>query len=177
MSLNPPVSDSDHTRGPSDAPIALVQYGDFECPYSGAAFDAVREVQEEFGGQLRYTFRHFPLYDIHPHAMQASLAAEAAAKQGQFWPMYDLLFESQHALRDADLKLYAEQLNLDPQQFAQDVQNSTARDTIQKSIDAAKQMGVHGTPTFFVNGQMHDNREGLWDADALIEAIRSTIQR
>jgi protein-disulfide isomerase len=177
MTLTLPVGEQDHSQGRTDAPIVLIQYGDFECPYSGAAYPAIKEAQEQLGERLLYVFRQFPLHDIHRHAMQASEAAEIAAAQGQFWPMHDLLFENQEALGMSDLERYAEQIGLDVERFRDDMQTHAHRERILQSIESGKQSGARGTPTFFINGVFHDNREGLWDAKALLAAIEETVNK
>ena len=108
--LTMPVGERDHAQGPADAPVTLVEYGDYECPYCGMAYPIVKQVQARFGDRLRFVFRNFPLTEIHPHALHAALAAEAAGSQGQFWPMHDAIFQHQHSLGDADLTRLAEGL-------------------------------------------------------------------
>jgi protein-disulfide isomerase len=174
MALTRAVDSNDHVQGSLEAPIVLVQYGDFECPYSGAAYPAVQEVQAQQGDQLCYVFRQFPLYDIHPHSLHAAEAAEAAAAQDRFWPMYELLFQNQHALQNRDLLRYAEEAGLDIDQFKADMSGHTHLERVKQSIENGQHSKVHGTPTFFINGEFHGNREGLWDADALLEAIENT---
>ncbi len=171
MSSLPPVNPLDHVQGNLEAPIVLVHYGDFECPYSGAAFAAVQEVQSQLGEQLCYVFRQFPLHDIHPHALTAAEAAEAAAAQDSFWPMYELLFLNQEALSGSALVRYAREASLDEAQFVEELRAHTHRENVMKSVASARQIGVRGTPTFFINGIFHGNREGLWDVEALLEAI------
>jgi protein-disulfide isomerase len=172
MQLSSPVNEHDYVQGSADAPITLVQYGDFECPYSGAAYGAVKDVQQELGERLCYVFRQFPLHDIHPHAMRAAEAAEAAAAQGKFWPMYNLLFENQEELGDAALLEYARRAGLDEERFSHDVQTRAHHEQILRSIAGGKKSGAHGTPTFFINGRFFDNSAGLWDVDALLSAIK-----
>lgn len=167
----PPTTAGDHSQGSSDAPIVLVHYGDFECPFSGAAYPAVKQVQAQLGERLLYIFRPFPLYDIHPHALRAAEAAEAAGAQGLFWPMYDLLFQNQHRLDDAHLTRYAEQAGVEINRFVEEMRARTHVPLIQRSIEDARGNGAHGTPTFFINGRYFDNRAGLWNVDVLLEAI------
>lgn len=174
MSLIPPPGAQDHHVGNLDAPIVLVQYGDFECPYSGAAYWAIQEVRENLGEQLCYIFRQFPLHDIHPHAMPAAEAAEAAAAQNRFWPMYELLFENQENLSASAMVGYARQAGLDEERFVQELRGRTHHERVLQSIAGGKKNGVKGTPTFFINGTFHGNREGLWDAEALMEAIQNS---
>ena len=167
----PPNNDQDHAQGAPDAPIVLIHLGDFECPFSGAAYPAVKQVQAELGEKLLYVFRPFPLYHIHPHALRAAEAAEAAAAQGKFWTMYDLLFPNQHRLDDAHLVHYAKQAELDMDRFIEEMNARAYVPQIERCIATARAGGAHGTPTFFINGQFFDNRIGLWDVDVLMEAI------
>src|SRR5215470_12929147 len=113
-----PVSERDHSQGPATATVTLVQYGDYECPYTRKSTTVVRAIQHQLGDQLRFVFRNFPLTEIHPHALHAALAAEAAATQGKFWEMHDSLFHHQHTLEDSDLAHLSEALGLDMQQYA-----------------------------------------------------------
>jgi Na+/H+ antiporter NhaA len=158
----------DHTRGPVAAPVTLVEYGDFECPYCGQAEPVVRALLADFG-DLRYVWRHLPLTDVHPHAQLAAEAAEAAAAQGAFWPMHDLLLTNQDALGAEDLVRYAEQLGLDVDRFRADLRRHTYAARIAEDVDSADQSDVSGTPTFFVNGQRH---HGAYDVDTLAAAVR-----
>jgi protein-disulfide isomerase len=174
MSQLPPVDPQDHHQGNLHAPLILIQYGDFECPYSGAAYGAVKQVQEMLGDQLCYVFRPFPLHDIHPHALHAAQAAEVAATQNRFWTMYDLLFQNQDALSERHLINYARQSGLDEANFLDEMKLPRHRERVEQSINSGRQSGVKGTPTFFINGIFHGNREGLWDADALLEAIEQS---
>jgi Na+/H+ antiporter NhaA len=164
----------DHIRGSDDAPVTLVEYGDFECPYCGRAEPAVREIVEEFGDDLRYVFRHLPLADVHPNAQLAAEAAEAAAAQGKFWEMHDLLFEHQDALRPMDLVAYAGQLGLDVDRFTDELRRRVYASRVADDIDTADQSGVTGTPTFFVNGR---RQQGSFDIELLEDAVRGALQR
>lgn len=171
--LQTPISNRDFHQGELNAPIQLVHFGDFECPYSRALSGAVRELQAEQGDKLLYVFRLFPLTDIHPHALVAARAAFAANEQRQFWPMADALFQNQNALGPTFLKLYAEELGLDAARFEADFRSDKYDAQIETSIADAKASGAHGTPTVFINGHFHDNREGLWKINRLREAISS----
>jgi Na+/H+ antiporter NhaA len=163
----------DHFRGPIDAPVTVVEYGDFECPYCGRAEPAVRELLQAFG-DLRYVWRHLPLSDVHPNAQLAAEASEAAAAQGAFWEMHDLLFEHQDALRPTDLIGYAEQLGLDVERFTDDLRTHAAAARVADDVDSADLSGVTGTPTFFINGRRH---YGAYDIDALSAAVRAAGAR
>jgi protein-disulfide isomerase len=163
----------DHFRGPVDAPVTVVEYGDFECPYCGMAEPVVRELIREFG-DVRYVWRHLPLSDVHPHAQLAAEAAEAAAGQGAFWEMHDLLLDQQDALEPDDLIGYAERLGLDVERFATDLSYHVGASRVADDVDSADLSGVSGTPTFFVNGRRH---YGAYDIDALSAAVRAAGAR
>ena len=163
-----PVSDRDHILGPETATVTLVEYGDYECPYCGLAHPIVKELLRRFGDQLRFVFRHFPLIQVHPHAEHAAQAAEAAGRQGKFWEMHDYLFEHQDALDDANLVLYAIDLNLDLPRFEQDFGDPAIIEHIREDVLSGIQSGVNGTPTFFINGVRHD---GSFDLDTMLAAI------
>jgi protein-disulfide isomerase len=163
----------DHVRGPDRAPVTLVEYGDFECPYCGQAEPVVRELLADYG-DLRYVWRHLPLSDVHPHAQLAAEAAEAAAIQGEFWPMHDQLLDHQGELTARDLIRYATELGLDTDQFARDLRNRAGDVTISQDIDSADLSGVSGTPTFFINGRRH---HGAYDIATLSEAVRAARAR
>jgi Na+/H+ antiporter NhaA len=161
-------TERDHIRGPLEAPVTLLEYGDFECPYCGRAEPFVRELLREFG-DVRYVWRHLPLVDVHPHAQLAAEAAEAAAEQGAFWEMHDLLFQHQDALDPKDLSRYAAELGLDTERFIQDLQEHTRAARVAEDIDSADLSGVSGTPTFFINGRRH---YGAYDTRTLAAAVR-----
>jgi protein-disulfide isomerase len=169
VDLSVPVDpDHDHIRGPTNASVTVVEYGDFECPYCGQAEPVVRELLADFG-DLRYVWRHLPLTDVHPHAQLAAEATEAAAAQGAFWPMRDLLFTRQDALSGKDLVRYAEELGLDIERFREDLRTHAHARRVAGDVDSADLSGVSGTPTFFVNGQRH---RGAYDIDTLSTAVR-----
>ncbi|HEV3288032.1 MAG TPA: Na+/H+ antiporter NhaA [Streptosporangiaceae bacterium] len=163
----------DHLRGPLDAPVTVVEYGDFECPYCGRAEPAVRELLADFG-DVRYVWRHLPLTDVHPHAQPAAEAAEAAAAQGAFWEMHDALLDHQDELRPADLARYAAQLGLDGARFGKDLGKHTGAARVAEDVDSADLSGVSGTPTFFINGQRH---QGAYDIAALSAAVLAARAR
>jgi protein-disulfide isomerase len=163
----------DHIRGPLDASVTVVEYGDFECPYCGRAEPAIRGLLAEHG-DVRYVWRHLPLSDVHAHAQLASQASEAAAFQGSFWPMHDLLLAHQDALELPDLVGYARELGLDPEQFEQDIFGERAAQRITEDIDSADLSGVSGTPTFFINGRRHI---GAYDLNTLSAAVRAAGAR
>jgi Na+/H+ antiporter NhaA len=163
----------DHIRGAADAPVTLVEYGDFQCPYCGQAEGAIRDLLAEFG-DVRYVWRHLPLNDVHPQAQQAAEAAEAAAAQGAFWEMYDVLLRRQDALRLSDLARYAEELGLDADRFRKDVHEHAGAARIAEDVDSADLSGVTGTPTFFVNGRRH---YGAYDIASLSRAVKAAGAR
>lgn len=165
--------DRDHLRGPEDSPVTLLEYGDFECPHCGKAEPAIRELLADYG-DLRYVWRHLPLTDVHPHAQLAAEAAEAAGRQGQFWPMHDLLLDHQGALTARDLIRYAAELELDTAQFTRDLRSEAGQARIASDIDSADLSGVSGTPAFFVNGRRH---HGAYSVASLSEAVRGARAR
>ena len=163
----------DHVRGPVDAPVTIVEYGDFQCPYCGRAEGALRELLRDFA-DVRYVWRQLPLSDVHPHAQLAAEASEAAADQGAFWEMHDLLLEHQDALRANDLIGYAERLGLDVDRFARSLHERRTAARVAEDVDSADLSGVSGTPTFFVNGQRH---YGAYDLAALSAAVKAAGAR
>jgi Na+/H+ antiporter NhaA len=163
----------DHIRGPGKAPVTVVEYGDFECPYCGLAEPAVRELLRDFG-DVRYVWRHLPLTDVHPHAEQAAEAAEAAGKQGAFWDMHDLLLDHQDALTTRDLVGYATSLGLDAERFTADLRKHAGAAHVAEDVDSADLSGVSGTPTFFVNGMRH---YGAYDMETLSKAVKLAMAR
>jgi protein-disulfide isomerase len=168
--LTPPVGERDHTAGPEHAPVTLVEYGDFECPYCGMAYPIVKAAQQRLGDQLRLVFRNFPLREIHPHAPHAAEAAESAGAQGKYWEMHDAIFEHQHALEDKDLVAYAKSLGLDAERVAQDLANETYAKRVREDFRSGVRSGVNGTPTFFINGERYN---GPWADEArFISALR-----
>jgi protein-disulfide isomerase len=172
--LTPPVSAQDHVAGPDEAPVTLVEYGDYECPYCGMAYPIVKTAQRELGSQLRFVFRNFPLAETHPHARLAAQAAEAAAAQERFWEMHDMLFEHQYALAKDDLMGYAKSLGLDTAQFTRDLEAGTYAKRVRDDFRNGVRSGVNGTPTFFVNGIRYD---GSWaDEEAFIRALREAAR-
>ena len=158
----------DHVRGPADARVVL-EYGDYECPYSRRAYREIQRVEHELGGDLRFAFRHFPLTEIHPHALTAARAAEAAARQGRYWEMHEILYRRQRALGDADLREYARELGLDLARFDSDFEAEAVLERIRRDVSSGLASGeVMGTPTLFIDGTLH--RAG-YDAAALLSAL------
>ena len=166
--LTPPVSARDHRQGPDDAPVTLVECGDFECPHCGRAYPIIKDVQAQLGDRLLFVFRYFPITTNHPHAQHAAEAAEAAGAQGKFWEMHDLLFENQQALDDESLVRYAEALGLDVKRFASDMRTHKYAQRVREDFRSGIRSGVNGTPTFFVNGLRYDLP---WDAQTLTRVL------
>ncbi len=164
----------DHIRGPDDALVTLVEYGDFECPYCGQAETAIRELLASHGDDVRYVWRHLPLNDVHPSAQLASEASEAAAAQGKFWEMHDLLLTHQGELKPRDLTRYASELGLDVDRFQEELRRREYAQRVSEDVASADESGVSGTPTFFINGRRH---YGVYDLDALTAAIGAAKTR
>ena len=167
--LSPPVSERDHVAGDANAPVTLVEYGDYECPHCGHAYPIVKSIQHRLGKKLRFVFRNFPLAESHPHARHAAEAAEAAAAQGKFWQMHDAIYENQMQLEDEDLVATARQLKLDAQAIARALEEGTWTARVREDFRSGIRSGVNGTPTFFINGERYD---GAWpDEDAFVRAL------
>jgi protein-disulfide isomerase len=164
----PVTEDRDHIQGPADAPATLVEYGDYECPYCGAAYPIIKQVQPRMGDRLRFVFRNFPIRTSHPHAEQAAEAAESAAAQGRFWEMHDVLYENQKNLRDQDLHAYAEQLGLDVELFDKELAEHAHADRVHEDFMSGVRSGVNGTPTFYINGVRFDDS---YDRETLLGAL------
>lgn len=165
--LTVPVNAQDHLQGPADAPVTLVEYGDYECPYCGEAYPLLKAVQAALGDRLRFVFRNFPLTEMHPHALHAAQFAEAAAAHGKFWEAHDMLYEHQDALGDHDLARYAHALGLPPTALGEGFSGKyDAR--IEGDFSAGVRSGVNGTPALFINGQRYD---GPRDYDTLVDLL------
>ena len=154
-----PVTERDHTLGPAKAAVTLVEYGDFECPHCRRAHPLIQRVLRQMGDALRFVFRHFPLAEAHPHARHAAEMAEAAAAQGKFWEMHDILFENQDALEDKDLLTYAAKVGIDVQRAYKELTAGTYTRKVRDDFRGGVRSGVNGTPTFFINGYRFD---GNW---------------
>jgi NhaA family Na+:H+ antiporter len=168
--LQPPVDSDDHVAGPFDAPLELVMYGDFQCPYCSAAQSIVRRVRERLDGRLRFVFRHLPLIEVHPDAQRAAEAAEAAAAQGSFWEMHDALYANGGRLGFEDLVAVADRIGLDTERFRADLGSGAFAARVARDDVAARANGVTATPAFFVNGVRHTE---AFDARSLVEALTS----
>lgn len=173
MSLAKPVDQTDHVTGPADAPVILVEYGDFQCPYCRAAHFYLKNVLATMGDEVLFVFRHMPLTQVHPMAQPAAEAAEAAGAQGKFWPMHDAIYEHQDALSPALLMRLAQRLGLDMQRFTDDLQSHRFLPKVRDDFMSAVRSGAAGTPSFFINGEPY---EGSFDDEALIEALRFAAQ-
>ena len=164
----------DHVRGADDAPVTLVEYGDYQCPYCGQAEVVIRQLLDSFGDELRYVWRHLPLEDVHPNAQRAAEAAEAASAQGRFWAMHDTLLTHQDELSPRDLRRHAASVGLDVDRFAEDLRTREHAERVADDVRSADASGVTGTPTFFVNGQRH---QGAYDVPTLTQAVRAARSR
>jgi len=172
-SLAVPVTERDHSQGGPDAPVTLVEYGDYECPYCGKAYPIVKEIQQQMGDALRFVFRNFPLNTIHAQASVAAQAAEAAGAQGKFWEMHDLLYENHDKLADVDMRQYALKLGLEIYHFEADLSSERFAERVRQDFRGGVRSGVNGTPTFFINGARFN---GPLDRDALLMEIRAATQ-
>lgn len=159
----------DHAVGPEHAPVTVVEYGDFECPNCKQAAPAVKLLLGRFAGRVRLVYRHFPLEEVHPHALHAAMAAEAADSQGKFWPMHDLLFENQLHLKLGHLRGYAEKLELNMERYAAEMDSQVYLQRIREHVDGGIRSGVRATPTFFVNGTIADVSFGLQSIFTAVE--------
>jgi protein-disulfide isomerase len=166
--LTLPVGPRDHSAGPEDAPVTLVEYGDYQCPHCGRAYPILKKVQQKLGSQLRFVFRNFPLTQIHPEAEHAAESAESAGAQGSFWPMHDRLFERQFALDDESLLEYATDLGLSAGQLRKDLDARRYLARVREDFMSGVKSGVNGTPTFFINGVRYD---GSWDLEPLVAEL------
>ena len=167
--LTVPLSAADHVLGQPGARVTVIEYGDFECPNCKQAAPAVKLLFKRFAGEVQVGFRHFPL-EVHPHALQAAIAAEAAGAQGKFWPMHDLLFENQTHLKLPHLRAYAERLELDLARFDAEIRDGLYLQRIREDVEQGRRSGVRGTPTFFVNGKLRDVSFGMYELVRAVEA-------
>jgi protein-disulfide isomerase len=172
MSLKPPVSKNDHIQGSIDAALELVEYGDYQCPSCRRAHAVVKTIQKKFGNNLKFVFRNFPLSEAHPQAKIAAVAAEAAALQGKFWEMHDIIFENQSNLLLPSLVQYAQQLGLDLKQFEADLKNEVLTEKVEADFESGLRSGVNGTPGFFINGEKYS---GNWGEDKLSAYLKSQL--
>ena len=171
VKLTLPVGQRDHILGLDTAPVTLVEYGDYECPYCGDAYPIIKQVQKNLGNKLRFIFRNFPITQIHAHAQHAAEAAEAAAAQNKFWEMHDYLYEHQQALDDNQLEKYASRLGLDIIQFNHDMASHAYAQRVREDFLSGVRSGVNGTPTFYINGIRYN---GAWNLETLLKTLRLT---
>lgn len=171
--LTPPVNKDDHAQGSPDAPVTLVEYGDFQCPHCGAAHPILKQLQQMHGKNMRLIFRHFPLSNSHPMAIPAAMAAEAAARQGKFWEMHDMIFEHQDQLSPEAFIKFAGKLKLDIKTFEADSEDVSLAEKVDASFESGVRSGVNGTPSFFINGAKYN---GGYDAASLSEALTTAAQ-
>jgi protein-disulfide isomerase len=162
------VGPEDHVQGPADAPVTLVEYGDFECPHCGRAHPIIKRVQRHFGDRLRLVYRHFPLSEIHPNAEPAAEASEFAGSEDKFWEMHDALFENQDELSPATILELAVEIGLDGEELSEALEAGTFEQKVRRDFSSGVRSGVNGTPTFFINGVRHD---GSYEYTDLVTAI------
>ena len=174
MPPKPLIAAQDHALGPVHARVTIIEYGDFECPNCKQTAPVVKLLLAEFRDQLRFAYRHFPLEEVHPHALNAAEAAECAAGQGRFWPMHDLLFEHQHALESHQLRGYAEQLGLDLARFTNEMNDTVYLQRIREHQQSGLANGVRATPTFFLNGVIQDVSFGV---KSLFDAVQKALAK
>jgi len=172
--LTQQIGPSDHVRGNPSAPVTLTEYGDFQCPYCGRAHQVVRDVLDSLKTSVRFVFRHFPLTELHAHALVAAEAAEAAGAQGRFWDMHDLLFEQQPALTPRDLAEYANVLGLDVDRFIREIRSELHLRKVKSDFQSGVRSGVAGTPTFFINGE---RLEADWGPESLRSALQNALEQ
>jgi NhaA family Na+:H+ antiporter len=166
-----PVTESDHIRGPMDAPVTLVEYGDYQCPHCRLVYHYLIQLQDQLGDRLRYVYRHLPISLAHPQAQLAAEAAEAAAAQGKFWEMHDMLYTHEQ-LDEAHLLAFAEEIGLDMEQFQADLTNQAYADRVRQDFEGGIRSGVNGTPNFFLNEERYD---GPWDLESLLELVEKPL--
>ena len=174
MSLRPPVSDKDHVQGNKNALIELVQYGDFQCLHCGIVYPIVKRIQEILGGRLKFIFRNFPLKNVHPQALSAAIAAEAAALLDNYWPMHDIIFENQNRLNWTSLLKYARDIELDLDQFADDIERPSLLKKVEEDFESGLSSGVNRTPTFFINGEIYNDS---WEGETMLDFMMSNYAR
>lgn len=170
MSLKPPVSAKDHLQGNANAIIELVEYGDYQCPHCGRAYPIVKDLQERLGDKLKFVFRNFPLAEIHPQAVRAAVATEAAALQHKYWEMHDIIFENQEWLSEETFLEFAEELGLNVQQFNKDMAKKELLEKTEADFESGIRSGVNATPTFFINGEKYNNG---WEGERIFQYIKA----
>ena len=172
MALRTPVNETDYLFGPSNAPIELVEYGDYQCPYCGRAYPIVKDLLQQVGHHVKFVFRNFPLVKIHPQARMAALAAEAAGLQNKYWEMHDIIYENQIRLHHTALLEYATSIGLQMDQFTADMELSALATKVDSHFYSGMRSGVNATPTFFINGEKYT---GSWENDDLLQYLKSSF--
>ena len=172
MSLKPAISNKDHSTGSDDAPIQLLEYGDYQCPHCGHAHPIIKSIVKALGKDIKFVFRNFPLQEAHPDAVPAAVSSEAAALQGKYWEMHDTLFEHQQHLSAEHLFLYADKTGLNVEQFASDIQKDELLNKVQGDFESGVRSGLNGTPTFFVNGVKYN---GSWEKADFLPYLQKMI--
>jgi protein-disulfide isomerase len=170
--LKPSVGSNDHLQGNRNAPLELVEFGDYQCPHCGRAYPIIKAVQQSMGDQLKFVFRNFPLSEIHPEAFESAIATEAAALQDKFWEMHDIIFEHQLHLDPEYLFLYAQKIGLDLNQFKDDIQRKALADKVEADFESGVRSGVNGTPSFFINGKKY---QGSWEQSELLKHFHTEL--
>jgi len=173
MKLQPRVNKTDHLHGNLDAPIELVEYGDYQCPHCGRAYPIVKSIQRKLGNKLKFIFRNFPLAEMHPDATRAAVAAEIAASQGKFWEMHDIIFEHQEDLDEESLISYAAELELDMQKFNSGFQKPEFMEKVENDFESGVRSGVNGTPSFFINGEKYNDS---WEENQFLKHLQSFLK-
>lgn len=171
--LKPVVSDKDHIQGNINAPIEFVEYGDYQCPHCGHAYPIIKSIQEKLGNNLKFVFRNFPLSEIHPNALHAAIASEAAALQNKFWEMHDHIFEHQNRLTDTALISFATHLQLNVEQFETDFERPELTEKVESDFESGVRSGVNGTPSFFINGEKYN---GDWEEEPFLDYLKSLLK-
>ena len=171
MSLNPTVSAADHAQGNLESELVIVEYGDYQCPYCGAAYPVLKELMKEFGSQVKFVFRNFPLSEMHQYARVAAIAAEAANLQGKFWEMHDAIYENQRDLNENLLMKLAQELHLNIPQFEKDMESSKLAEKVDSDFESGVMSGVNGTPSFFINGNKFNG-----GAEDLLELVQENVK-
>lgn len=171
--LRVPVHAADHARGPENAPIVLLEYGDYQCQHCGRAYPVTERLQKALGGDMRFVFRHFPLRELHPNAMDAARAAEAAGRQGKFWKMHGMLYRNQNALDPESLIDHASDLRLDLEAWNRDMESEATASKVLADFQGGVRSGVNGTPAFFINGVRYD---GDWSYEPFLEELSAAVE-
>jgi protein-disulfide isomerase len=172
--LTPPVSKTDHVKGPNKAAVELVEYGDYQCPHCGAAHPVVKAIEKAYGKDLKFVFRNFPLSESHPYAEVAAMAAEAADRQDKFWQMHDMIFEHQRELSPDSLLVFAKSLKMNVAKLKKDMEDEKIAEKIELDFESGVRSGVNGTPGFFING---DRYNGFYDFKSMADTIETLIKR